>query len=337
MNILSGLYGHAAGWRRAWYRPSHRRQHLGRPVISIGNLVVGGSGKTPTVVHVARLLQSLGERPAILSRGYARRQPVGGVVVVSDGVQVRETVACAGDEPLLLARALPGVPVLVARERHQAGAYAETHLPVTVHLLDDGYQHLQLRRDVDLLLMAPADVDDQLLPAGRLREPLAAALDADALIVRGTDADAATVAARIAVPRVFRLDAAYEAPVPLDPARPIDTYAAAFAVAGIAMPRRFFDALAGLGVRVAGELTFRDHHWYTAADVARIDNAARAAGASWVVTTEKDAVRLETLPVRSGSALPWATLPMEVRVEPAAEFATWLAARLRAAREGRPS
>ena len=153
LSAASSLYGAVASRRRAWYvRSPDRQRRLRQPVISVGNLSVGGSGKTPVVAHLARMLQAFGERPAILSRGYGRRVQDDGVTVVSDGTQVRADFDHAGDEPLMLARALPGVPVVVASERHLAGRLAESQLGATVHLLDDGFQHVQLWRDINLLV-----------------------------------------------------------------------------------------------------------------------------------------------------------------------------------------
>ena len=168
------MYGAAATWRRRWYsRDPARARRLTRPVISVGNLRVGGSGKTPVVAHLAQLLVERGERPAVLTRGYARVRPKAGVTIVSDGTRVLEDVAASGDEPFMLARALPGVPVLVGADRFASGLLAESQLGVTVHLLDDGFQHVCLARDIDLLLVDEADLNDHVLPAGRLREPLA--------------------------------------------------------------------------------------------------------------------------------------------------------------------
>ncbi len=155
-------------------------------MISVGNLNTGGSGKTPIVAHIAALLAAHGERPAILSRGYGRTSPTPGVTIVSDGAAVLAPLEHAGDEPLMLAQALPGVAVMVAADRHEAGRVAETTLGATVHVLDDGFQHLGLERDVDLLIAGAHDLSDRVLPAGRLREPLTAAASADALLVDGS-------------------------------------------------------------------------------------------------------------------------------------------------------
>ncbi len=322
-------------------RPGARRR-LARPVISVGNLAVGGSGKTPVAALVARLLTDAGERPAILSRGYGRTDPVPGVTVVSDGTRLRADLARAGDEPLMLARALPGTAVLVCPDRFLAGRLAERHLGATVHLLDDGFQHLPLARDLDLLLVDAADLArPRTLPAGRLREPLDAARFADAILIEGTDSDPDAVDALTAAgvpddtPR-FTLFRDLEPPVEETPGgpRPLPAGTRVLAVCGIARPERFLHALEGSGVAVAGHDVFRDHHPYTAADLARIAARVRETGAGAVLTTEKDLVRL--LPMR-----PWpvrvAVRPMTARVEPADGFAAWILERLRRARGERES
>ncbi len=362
------MYGRAARFRRAWYggRP-HRMRRLAQPVVSVGNLTVGGSGKTPAVAALARLLVAAGERPAILTRGYRRRRAADGVVVVSDGRKVLVPTLDSGDEPQMLARTLPGVPVLVSPDRHLAGRLAERTFGCTVHLLDDGFQHLQLARDIDLLVISAADLDERLLPGGRLREPLQAAAAADGLLVSGTEDaatadDAAAVAARLGVTPVFRVVPRYEpprlvepqlvAPQRLEPQRASSARGRrVVAVAGIARPERFFAALraAGLdkgldrgqdgGWDVVREIVFRDHHWFSRRDLVVIQQAAVDTGADLVVTTEKDAMRLDgaSLGASVGVSLgvngvPWAFLPQQVDIEPRAAFAAWIHQRLGTAR-----
>jgi tetraacyldisaccharide 4'-kinase len=330
LSILSGVYGRAAQWRRAWYeRYPHRRARLDRPVISVGNLVVGGSGKTPTVAALARLLQQRGERPAILSRGYARRAPTDGVVVVSDGTRVLEPTVRSGDEPQMLARSLDGVPVLVSRERFLGGRLAERRFDATVHVLDDGFQHVRLMRDVDLVIVSRKDLHEEILPTGHLREPVAAVRHAHAVLVPGSDEDAVVVSEHLSrvVPEFFRIRTHYDAlrPVHSGEARHADEGGRrVIAVAGIARPERFFAALRAQGWEIVREMVFRDHHWYTDDEVRTIARAAAAAGADCVVTTEKDATRL---------ALPGLFyLPMRVVIEPEDRFGDWLAGRLGVAR-----
>ena len=327
MRVLSPVYARAALWRRSWYaRHPEARRRLASPVISVGNLAVGGSGKTPTVATLARWLLSRGERPAILTRGYARRRVSEGVVVVSDRQRVLEPVAKSGDEPQMLARGLPGVPVLVSADRYLAGCLAERRFGCTVHILDDGFQHFALERDIDLLLVAPDDLDDTVLPGGRLREPLAAARAADAVLVHGSDQDLRTVSAALGAESSFRVVTTFGGARLLEPfgaLLPPMAGMRALAVAGIARPQRFFDAARRHGWDVVQELAFRDHHWFDAADLKRMLAIARAAQADVILTTEKDAMRLLHLPL---APIPrtFAYLPLTVAIEPAAEFYGWL-------------
>ena len=336
VGALSAVLRAAATWRRRWYAGSSSRTlHLARPVISIGNLRVGGTGKTPATACIARLLLEHGERPAILSRGYARQEPSTGVTVVSDGDRILSDVAHAGDEPTLLARTLKGVPVLVCPDRHLAGRHAETRLGATVHLLDDGFQHVRLARDIDLLLADERDLADRVLPSGRLREPLANASSAHAVIVPGAVPEAArTIGERLGIRDSFVMTRILGSLVMLVDAEPPSAGAALLAVAGIARPERFFDDLRVAGFQLAGSIAFGDHHVFKPADIDRIAAAAHRSGAAAVVTTEKDAVRLAGMNL---SAIPFAAVPLQARIEPADRFATWLTARLELARAHRPA
>jgi tetraacyldisaccharide 4'-kinase len=337
LNLLSAAYGQIAQARRAWFarRPQARRR-LPVPVVSVGNLSVGGSGKTPAVASLAKLLLAAGERPVILSRGYARRDPVDGVLVVSDGRLVFEPVQRSGDEPQVLARTLPGVPVLVCPDRYLAGMLAHRRFDATVVLLDDGFQHLELERDIDLLLVRPEDLRDELLPHGRLREPLTAAHAAHAIVVPGSFADAAPVTAMLGKGPVFTMEQEFGTPRlvrPFGDPVPEGAYGTSrrlVAVAGIARPERFFKTVETLGWEIAQPMVFRDHYWFTRADVATIHDTVQVLGAGGVITTEKDAVRLTSLALPHDIA--WTYVPMRATIEPAREFKDWFAARLAEAR-----
>ncbi|HEY7286564.1 MAG TPA: tetraacyldisaccharide 4'-kinase [Vicinamibacterales bacterium] len=339
IRTLGTVYGAVAGWRRSRYaRDAGSRRRLTRPVISVGNLGVGGSGKTPVAQHIAAWLRSIGERPAILTRGYARRTPQDGVTVVSDGQRVLAALEIAGDEPLMLARSLPGVAVLVGADRYLSGTLAERRLGATVHVLDDGFQHLQLERDIDLLLVSEDDLDDHPIPAGRLRETLGAATAADAaLVTAGYDTAAERIGRALQLSTVFRVTRAIAPPRSIvAPYESIVVPPAArvFVVCGIARPDRFVADVAGAGWEIAGTMTFRDHHHFTAGDLDRIVSAATGARSSIVLTTEKDAVRLASLDLKG---TPIAALPLVVGVEPADRFQAWLSDRLRTARARRPA
>jgi tetraacyldisaccharide 4'-kinase len=333
--VLSAIYAAVARRRREFYaaRPDLRRR-LRHPVISVGNIAVGGRGKTPTVACLARLLLELGERPAILSRGYARRRAEDGVVVVRDADGIRADLDRSGDEPLMLARQLPGVAVLASSDRYVAGRLAEIHLGATVHVLDDGFQHLELDRDVDLVLVAGEDLesDARTLPGGRLREPPDTLLAADAVLAVDERVLALGPKPRHAPFEVFRITRKLGDPVTRGawseaPGSPEGT---CLALAGIANPQGFFDDLRAAGYAIVKTLGFRDHYRYSKRDVDRIVREARAAGAATILTTEKDYVRL--LPFRP-FALPVWWVPLTMEPDPLPDFRGWLSGALAAARD----
>lgn len=360
--MLDHLYTTFLRARRAWYdRHPEARRRPRRPVVSVGNLRVGGSRKTPVVAAIASLLREMGERPAILSRGYARRCAYDGVVIVSDGVRIRADLDRAGDEPLMLARALPDVAVLVSPDRLLAARLAEIHLGATVHVLDDGFQHLAIARDVDVLLVSEDDLAERVLPRGRLREPIESARRADALVlIDGESSDAAALASRFGPTRErrsagrdagpttgtdagatkwFTLAKVNEAARLLEPMGQIVDPAGGtrssrvVLVSGIARPARFMTDVARRGWDVAETMVFRDHHRFTREDVGRMAETVRRVGADLVLTTEKDLVRL--LPLRP-LPIPVAWLPLHVRLDPPAAFRDWLQARLSASRAQSP-
>ena len=312
--LLTLLYSRLARARRRYYqhRP-HLRRRLAAPVISIGNLTVGGSGKTPLAAEVARMLLATGERPAILSRGYARKIVDDGVVIVSDGSRVLEGVERSGDEPQMLARAVPGAAVLVSSSRYVAGRIAESRLGCTVHVLDDGFQHFDLMRDIDLLVAPDTSEKPCTLPFGRLREPLDAAAAADALLV-----ETGVRSADLQVSPVFTFTRRLAGPPP---------DRAAFAFAGIARPERFFSDLEHAGWTLTGRRAFADHHQYSVRELDAIEQTATSSGAAVILTTEKDFARL-------GSGVRPQIVPvlLEVTIEPS--FQPWLVERLRGARGG---
>jgi tetraacyldisaccharide 4'-kinase len=271
---LGAAFGAAARLRAALYaRGLLSRARLSRPVISVGNLAVGGRSKTPVVEHVARLLHGDGRRVAILSRGYRGSYP-------EDARRVRpaDEAAVVGDEPLMLARRLPDVGVFVGRRRVDAGRLAEQD-GRDVHLLDDGFQHLALHRDLDVVCLAAGDLTDAPMPAGRLREPVSALGRAGLVLVDVTEG---AMCVALEQPTLhFRR--AVTAPVGVS--RP-------FLLCAIARPERFLSDARGAFREVVGEARFRDHHAFTPSELAVVSAQARAAGADAIVTTAKDAVRL---------------------------------------------
>ena len=303
------------------------------PVISIGNLSTGGAGKTPLTIALARRLTAKGLQVVVLSRGYGR-QSSGPARVDPSGA-----AEAFGDEPLLIAREA-GVPVYVALQRYDAGLLAEAeelkgtgfspykNQPESqralaperprpaIHLLDDGFQHRQLARDVDILLLNRADWHDRLLPAGNLREPLSAAKRANVLAIPADEPELeADLRASGWQGPVWRLHRHIDVPEYKGPV-------AAFC--GIARPEQFFAGLEAAGLRLAARAAFADHHRYSAADLARLQREARAAGAVALLTTQKDQVRLASLATAFPPDLPLQTARLRVEIENADAAIEWL-------------
>jgi len=314
---------YAAGAVLRWVGSKPKR--LAWPVISVGNLSAGGTGKTPFTIALAGLLVREGFGVDVLSRGYGRS---GNAVerVDPDGSAER-----FGDEPLLIAREA-GVPVYVGAQRFEAGALAElgkeaiggAHLPV--HLLDDGFQHRQLDRQMDIVLVNSEDLDDWLIPAGNLREGLGGLRRASVFAVPAGD-DAA-------VERLRRLN--FEQPIwrfqreMTVPDMTVPRIAGpVVAFCGIARPEQFFSGLEQAGVRVVGHHAFRDHHRFTARDLTLLMDLAKKFNATALVTTEKDRIRLGGLVAESSPATPIVTAGLRVVLEDETDVVRWLRAALK--------
>jgi tetraacyldisaccharide 4'-kinase len=295
--LLGSAFGALASLRVAAYRRGLlARARLAGPVVSVGNLGVGGSGKTPVVARVAAILRDAGLPVAVLSRGYGGSFR-GEALVVSDGATVLAGAAEAGDEPVMLARALPGVVVAVGPRRDVVGRQVEERYGRRVHVLDDGFQHLRVERALDILCLDVRDLDDRPMPAGRLRERPSAVARADLVLLTrleaASEAEIAALEARLGVERTLRVGrrvAGWLTPE----GRPTPPPASAFLLAAIARPERFERDVAGCGVAVVGRSFFRDHHRFRADELASAAARARAGGAQAIVTTAKDAVRLES-------------------------------------------
>ena len=273
---LSAAYGGVVRVRNALYdRGLLHSRRLRGPVISVGNLSVGGSGKTPFVILLGELLKGRGIEFDVLSRGYGRESR--GVRLVDPGGSPRDF----GDEPLLLARRLQ-VPVVVGESRYTAGEFAESKFGPRFHLLDDGFQHRGLARDFDIVLVTPEDARDRLLPAGRLREPLSALKRADAVVLAsGASAQAFPSAGEM----VWKLRRGLAIETVRVPERPV-------VFCGIARPQNFMLQLRTAGIEPVAEAFFRDHYTYSEKDVRDLLQLRERSEAGGFVTTEKDAVNL---------------------------------------------
>jgi tetraacyldisaccharide 4'-kinase len=268
---IGAIFGSGVALRNALYdRKTLKSYKLARPVVSIGNISVGGSGKTPFVLTLGGLLKQRGIEFDVLSRGYGRSSKE---IVVVDPTGTPEQF---GDEPLLIARKLQ-VPVIVGADRYQAGLLAEEKFPTKVHLLDDGFQHRRLHRDFDIVMLPDSDLSGTLLPFGKLREPLGSLDRADAVVV----------APDTRRPKQAKLAWRARRHIHF-----VDSRAKTVAFCGIARPEQFFAGLKQLGMELVATVPFSDHHRYRQRDIDRLLRIKTQTGARDFITTEKDAINL---------------------------------------------
>jgi tetraacyldisaccharide 4'-kinase len=291
MNPLSALFGAGVTVRNALYdRRIFQVKKLARPVVSVGNISVGGSGKTPFVIGLGQLLAGRGIAFDVLSRGYGRSSTEIAIV------DPQGSPAQFGDEPLLIARKLQ-VPVIVGADRYQAGLLAEQKFSSKLHVLDDGFQHRRLHRDFDIVLLPSDDQAGSLLPIGRLREPISALNRADAIVL--TDSQAQTGQAK----NTWRAHRVIELPA---------AAGKSIAFSGIARPRQFIEGLRSSKMEIAGTITFRDHHHYDQRDIDRLLDLKRQTRADSFITTEKDLINLGAL---SSQLSPLLTAQLKIELE----------------------
>lgn len=304
------LYGMGSYLRvRAYADGFVSRVKPSAPVISIGNLTVGGTGKTPVTIEVAERLAAEGWRVAILSRGYKRssRQPY---TIVSDGNKIISSCLEAGDEPYMMAEAVPSAIVISGKARSVTSKVATDECHCDVIILDDGFQHLKLRRDFDVVLIDfNVDLENQnLLPAGLLREPLGALGRATHIIISKVPAEFD----HFKMERIHRMVEKHSPKAQISmcsfkPAYLKQSHGApvslktlqgkrVIAMCGIAKPEPFVASLSQLGATPIETQFFPDHHWFSPTDLAGLDRALTTSGADYIVTTEKDMVRLSLPP-----------------------------------------
>ncbi|CCQ90290.1 Tetraacyldisaccharide 4'-kinase [Nitrospina gracilis 3/211] len=318
LRSVSVFYGLAQKLRVACYRmkilPTRK---LEKRVISVGNLTLGGTGKTPTVVCIAEILKRHGYRPAVLSRGYGGESPLA-VNVVSDGRDVLMSPAEAGDEPVMMARRLEGVPVLTAKSRYASGRFAIDNLGADVLILDDGYQHLPLYRDLNIILCDHQDPfgNGCIFPAGELREPLSQIERADVIcltryrpsvnhsLIDHNPKQVPVIATQLRPIDLIHPPTGKVTPLSELKGRRVGLFC------GIGNPADFKASLEALGAEVVAKFAFPDHYAYRGEDLKEIETRARKNGAELLVTTEKDAVKF----FDHAFELPWHVLRVALEV-----------------------
>ncbi|HTH50786.1 MAG TPA: tetraacyldisaccharide 4'-kinase [Pyrinomonadaceae bacterium] len=323
--MLAKIYGAVISLRNYFYDENLFQVHdLGARTISVGNITTGGTGKTPLVAYIASHLAERGEKVCILTRGYGREDE-GRRVLVSDGHHVLVDAAHGGDEPVELARKLLGKAIVIAdADRVAAAEWASRKFGLTAFVLDDAFQHRKAKRDLDIVCIDATDPfgGDKLLPAGKLRESQASLARADILVItrveqagdisdlRSQISDLAPAAAvfesRTVISRIGSLDG-----------RNFDASQPVFAFCGLGNPQSFFSLLESSDWRLAGTRALRDHHVYTQGDIDEINGEASKNGATVLVTTGKDAVKLVGLKFE----LPVHIAEIDIRLDRESDFA----------------
>jgi tetraacyldisaccharide 4'-kinase len=301
---LEWMYGSIVRYRNARFDRTSA-QRLRWPVVSVGNLSVGGSGKTPLVIYLARLLAN--EHPDVLSRGYGRSGSQ------AKRVDPQGSAEQFGDEPLLIARSA-GLQVYVGTSRYEAGLLAEseaaaTNVQVGVHLLDDGFQHRQLARDLDIVVIHRSDLNGRLLPGGRLREPLSSLKRAGVIVLRQEDAGLESVIGAYVRSdcRFWRMQRSLALGSPVH---------RALIFSAIARPNEFIRGLGAAGVGIAKQVRFRDHHRYSMEDIDRLAALGERLGCDGFVMTAKDEVKLDSaMRSRLNEVAPLHTAELTVTLE----------------------
>jgi tetraacyldisaccharide 4'-kinase len=306
-SILALLFGMLVRARAKLFEKGFlKSRKLPVPVVVVGNLSAGGTGKTPLAAWLVLRLLDAGKKPVVISRGY-RGRAEGEVRVVSDGEKVQVSARDAGEEPVLLSEKLEGVPVVMGRDRHRAGMLALERFSPDCLILDDGFQHLALQRDMDIVLLdagMPVQ-DDDLIPRGRLREPPSALARADLIVIARAKEEKPDM---IEYLKTWNPDAPvfFMRYVPQDMEQKGKR---ALAFCGIGSPGYFFELCKEQGMELVDRVAFPDHHNYSMEDVKKLEKRAESLNADFLLTTEKDEIKLR--------GMQGLTLPVEVlKVEP---------------------
>lgn len=346
--ILAGIYSLMVRTRLMLYRTGLKKtMRLDRPVISVGNIVLGGTGKTPFTIYICKMLLEAGIRPAVLSRGY-RGTAEKRNLLISNGSEIFCTPAESGDEPWLMAVKLSGVPVAVGGKRYESArlCQSEPTLDPAVFILDDGFQHIQLHRDTNIVLIDATSPfgGDHLLPKGILREPLAELKRADAYVITRAHLESEEldgIRARLSrhsplAPVFFyshrisgfkRVRGAGSTggdkeEIRKEQANPGKN---SFVLAAIGNPLQFIRDLENLNLNISGQVLMRDHHPFSQAELDMAVEEFRDSGADFMVTTEKDAIRMVHLNL---DEVPLYSAGLEVYSNDEERFRQWLLDRI---------
>lgn len=309
---LGPLYGLIMKFRELLYtKQVFKQENPGAPVISVGNLVLGGTGKTPTVIHLAQMLQAAGLKPAVISRGYGGKSKAT-VNVVSDGKSILMDATSAGDEPILIAQSLVGVPVVTGKKRIFPARYAVDHLGANIILLDDGFQHMAVSRDINLVLFDASALagNSRIFPGGPLREPVAALKRTSAFLITGqnkenkkrSDLFGALLQERF--PEIPLYVSVLSESIVVDQAENrvnVTGIKDAYAFCAIAQPDRVQSTLSDLGINLVGCKAYQDHSPYDQQVITALCSQATEKKARCLITTAKDFVKIKeyhfTLPL----------------------------------------
>lgn len=328
LRIGTFFYGIGVRTRKALYDLNIiKKVKLDQTVISIGNLTTGGTGKTPITAEIARSIEKTGKKVAILSRGYGGALPSKKINVISDGKKIFHNAKEAGDEPFWLAKNIKNVAVITGKNRIKAAKWAAKELGIEVFILDDGYQHIKLERDLNIMVIDAHKKfgNEELLPSGPLREPIKEIKRADKIIVVNKKSyDKSTLKDCRAYSRyliktynknVFACNMINSGIYNAKNGSPLSENHKLYAFTGIGQPEFFFGFLDNFPAKIVKKVEYSDHHAYSQEDVIEIINDARKAGAGAIITTEKDIVKLESHINRLGCDMPFFTLKLALEVD----------------------
>ena len=298
------LYGLIMKVREQLYTKNvFKQENPGVPVVSVGNLVLGGTGKTPTVIHLAKMLKTFGLKPAIISRGFGG-QSKKSVNVVSDGESILMNAVSAGDEPVLIARSLPDIPVVTGKKRILPCKYAVTQFGVNIIILDDGFQHMGVTRDINLVLFDASTLagNSRIFPAGPLREPISALKRTTAFLISGqhkgnknrSESFADLLRSKFENIPVFIAN--YSHPTLVDANdKPVSAHKVkdAYVFCAIANPDRVSNTLENINVNIVGSTPYKDHTPYNQRQITALCEQASLVNAQYLITTTKDFVKVK--------------------------------------------